>query len=286
MKLMNDVVDAVSMEEIKEVVALESFVSANMLDTLKSYVPHLVTNIKDSMVSISSLFSGSRDTLSYIKGDTKHIVAAVSHVGFMNVSDIVVSTPEGFIGNYLQYAKTLVKVTDATKSSVNELFSEYNTILTAFATNKDDKISLQDHTQFFKKIESQRENHNKAISVFFSKNKSTSKAKLLSVVSRTTELEELYGVVANLVKLQESLSMTDIQNNVTKTIGVLDVITQQLQSGSVSKASGIAAKNICAGAYELAKYVEFIAVLYFDTTVFINIVQSMNKELENIVGRK
>ena len=285
MKLMNGVEDVVSMEEIKEFVSLESLVSANMLDTLKSYVPQLTRNIKDTVSGITNSFASNKHTVSSIKEETKHIISGVSHMGFMNVSDIVVSTPEGFIGNYLQYAKTLIKVTDATKSGVNELFSEYNTILTAFATNKDDKISLQDHTQFFKKIETQRENHNKAISVFFGKNKSNSKAKLLSVVSRTTELEELYVAVDTLVKLQESLSMTDIKNNVTKAISVLDVITEQLQSGSVSRASGTAAKNICQGAYELAKYVEFVAVLYFDTTVFINVVKSMNKELENIIGK-
>lgn len=266
---------AISLESQLQRIAVESEVLVNLIETFKTTIPNFVNNLKDvNLHFLDSLKEQTKSDISLSKKEKK-VIEIASHIDFLNFGERLVSVPEGFKGNLLSYAQLLNKTATEAYQVQNTVLNEYSAILSSFITNKEDKISLKDHTEFFSRIKSKRLELSNQLSHFTGPVTGVSKSKLKNVLSRISDIEPLLKEASKLSNQHSRARLTDIHASVSSCVDLLDIIIKNVSEGKIDNVSPNATKNISAGAFEVAKYVEFVGIIYFDIMVFLNSLDSI-----------
>lgn len=268
----------VSLESSLECMALEAGFLTNMVDRLRESLPAFATELKESIASFVGFGDNVKQLDAKLKGNQRKALMAVEQLNFISFAQRTINVPEGFQGKFLPYAKLLIKVVDQVYKAQNTVIPEYTKLLSQFLTNKEDKLSLKDHSNFYKRIALETKQFQSELDVYKG-NKGRSKAVLKQVIDRFSDLDELYHLCNTLTNSQSNAQLRQIKEEVQHCVDLLDLIIAGVQSGNISNVSPEAAINISNGAFEIARYVRFISQVYFTVDVFLNIVDQLTETL-------
>lgn len=253
---------SLSLESQLERLSLEANFVTDLADSFREVIPGLAAKLVDATTHFkSNLFDKPR--VKEIRGAYDKVKPVLRHADFLNYGNMLVSVPEGFKGDLASYAKLLTRLSPVIYKEANGFISEYNFALSDFLTNADVKHSNNSHDVIYKKVKATREDGLRALSPYFAVNSTSSKAKLSSIIGRFADLEALSESAVALEKTQSVSNLQDIADGVAKAITLLNLIKTRLEDDSIDVVGGISAASISNGAYELAKYVEFISIFRF-----------------------
>lgn len=273
----------VSLESQLQLLALEANSITNLIDVFKNIIPNLASRISEAkntfIVNNSESDYSKNVQASYSKVESK-----LKHVQFTNVGNTLISVPEGFKGNFINYLKLLNKLSPALYSETNVILGEYNFVLSSFITNKEDKISLKDHTNLFQRAKLRREYFVKEITGFFPTDSSQSKTYLKNTIERFADIDAVVIESKRLDKVHNSQNIKAISESIQKTVQLLDIIIKNVESKGITNVSGNSAKNISEGAYEIGKLVEFIAVFRFKTDTILKSIESLLQTIDKLAA--
>ena len=285
MKLDFEAETQVSVEQQLDRIAFESNFTSNLIELFKTTLPSVVQKIHEA---VSSSFIAKEPDAAVnigrqLKGDYKSLSKKLETSNFINFKDMLIQVPEGFKGNFTEYLDFQDKVFNQVIANGNELLSEYSVILAAFITNKENKLSLKDHTGFYKKIEAQRLELTKGFDKFFNVNSDSPLQRLSQIVGRFEDVEDIVDKTVKLETNTKQSNLNEIQASVKKISGYLDILIAQVQDDSVSNVSGSAARNIAEGAFEVAKFVEFISLFHFRTEQSVQTTKKLLDKLNEVL---
>lgn len=256
--------------------ALEGQVLSNVLGFFKDTLPSFARGLKDQMTllgrSISQIEPKSTQSLLASYETAKERLPALD---FLVFGDRIIMVPEDFTGNLVAYVKTLTEIYRSIALIEKEVIKEYTLMLATFATNKDAKYSIKDHSEFFERIKAERERIQQELHVFFPKDTGKTQRRIRDVLDRWGDLEPLVKETATLNTLVTQTNVHDLQGSVQRAVDMLDVIMGQLKGDEIEKVSPEAAQNIARGAYEVGKYVELFGVIYHDARIAVNVTQQL-----------
>ena len=276
--IMSDFETHVSLETQLEQLALEANFLPNVIASFKKTLSGLFASLKDSEALIRGLIDKKEQCLADIKIYTDS-VKVTDKIIYANYGERLISKPENFQGHFLDYAEVLNSVASDLYKLRAEIMPQYVGILSSFLTNKDDKLALKDHTIIYNKLANERTSAGNKLKQFFPRDNGLSKIEFKKVVARLADLKPLYSQTTTLAKLQIKSNLTIIQKDVTQCTELLNMLIEQVNNGTITNISSNSAMNIANGAYEVAKFVEFIGVVYFDSMVFINIVIRLAEDM-------
>lgn len=285
MKLDFEAETSVSVEQQLDRIAFESNFTGNLIELFKNTLPNVVQKIHEAVSSsfISKEPDAAVNIGRQLKGDYKSLSKKLETSNFINFKDMLVQVPEGFKGNFVQYLDFQDKVFNQVIANGNELLSEYSVILAAFITNKENKLSLKDHTGFYKKIQAERLEFTKGFDKFFNVNSDSPLQRLQQIVGRFEDIEDVVDKTVKLETNTKQSNLNEIQASVKKISGYLDILITQVQDQSVSNVSGSAARNIAEGAFEVAKFVEFISLFHFRTEQSVQTTKKLIDKLNEVL---
>lgn len=270
----------ISLESQMQRLALEANFIANVLDTFKNVVPNLLNTLSNSYNNLKT----SLDTEEAIIKDLSiSLKFKLKQASFSNYDKTLVSIPEGFKGNFLEYVQLLNELSPEVHKEANKILGEYNFALSTFLTNKESKTALKDYTDLFERVSRRREEMIKKLEDFHKGNASTSKAYLKQVMHRFSDMDTLIKSMQQLNKNQQKSSLREITSSVNESVRLLDLVVKQVESQDMDKVSGNAAMNISQGAYELGKYVEFISIYRYRVEQMNSCCNKLVEKLENIL---
>jgi hypothetical protein len=234
--------------------------STNIFNQILPKLVHEFKSLKEGLVTpILSLFISKE----------RKVLAHLQNLNYVNLSQSLVSVPEGFKGFFLDYLKLLEKIQVQAYKDANEFIKEYHIVLSSFITNKDDQISSKDLSFFYNRVEQRTLENSDEISKFFNAPNKVSRAKLESVLARISDLEAISQVVKQIESRHNLEDLKTIEISLNKIIAMLDIIIEQMKKEDTTKVSRQAALNLSQGAYNLARYIEFISLLHFRTSVML-----------------
>lgn len=254
--------------ELKKL-SLETMSVIESTDTFRTLLPKLVQEFKLVSQAIKVPFAH------LIQSKEKKVVAHLSELNYINLSSCLVPVPENFSGQFLDYLRTLKTMQSAVYGTANEFIKEYSIILSSFITNKDDRISSQDMSFLFNSIEQKSLEYSKTLSSFFQAPTKLGRAKLGSVIARIADIESIINTADSIASTHNQSELKDIELSITKIISMLDIIIEQMKQQDITKVSRAAAQNLSQGAYNLARYIEFISVFHFRTTAMLKMVEDL-----------
>lgn len=238
---------------------LESAYLSNLIGVFKDIIPATTNRLKNA---VSTFFSEPE----YIEVSSSELIKLKyisENADMSSYSSVLVQVPEGFSGNMLEYLNFLRDNLPKVTIELNGLLTEYNTMLAAFISDKETKISLKDNTHIFKKSELNRENAVKAIKTYFKNPNHLSRNALNRVIHQLKEVHPLVKEANSLARDTKDLNLNTLKAKVEESTKLLDIIVEQVSNQGIDKVSGASATNIAKGAHEMAKAVEFASIYYF-----------------------
>lgn len=266
-----------------EGLSLEAITVANVVEVFKGLLPDLTAKIHETLDTLSFYKESNSPEIKELLSNYKELDKKLKLINYVEKKDMLISVPEGFKGNLVDYVKEIESLSNKIYPVANKLLNEYRLILSAFLTNKDQKISLTDHTSFFNSIKRDREGFISTLSSYQT-NTNSSKARLGTSINRLSDLDILVNKIENINKVRNNNNIKDLVSTINEISSLLDTIIERVSVGDVVNISGASAKNLSEGAYEVAKYIEFVALFNFKveqiTTTIIKLVEQFNNEIK------
>ena len=251
----------ISLEHELQRLALEANFIHNLAEQFNTLLPTIATKLSDhTQLFRARLFEKPRVRELYIAFDQTK--AVTKQLPFANHQDTLVSIPEGFKGDFMDYLNLLIKLHEPVYKEANNLLSEYNGMLASFITNKDAKTSNSEHKGLYQKATQHREAIIKQIGVYFTRG-DQSKAPLKTMVQRFSDVKVLTDIAVDLERRQDPQLLTQIADATEKAIQLLGIIRDQLEQDKLTEVSGVSASSIATGAYELGQFIEFVAMYHY-----------------------
>ena len=272
--------DTMSVEHYLDKLSLEDSVFADSIATFNNVVPKLIdevsqvaTNIKTNLLGVFSL---KKDLVS------KHqkVARQLSTIKFSEIEELLISVPEGFSGDLVEYVNVLTGISSKLYSEVHETLQDYHVIISSFITNKEDQTSIKDYTYFFNRVSGYGAAVTDKLQKFFPESSTASKAYLKNVISRVADLETLYEETLKLESTHNTANLKDIEAGLSKLLATLEILHKQMASQDITKVSAKAALNISKGAYELANLLRVMSAFNFQCSVTINTVSNIFTKLD------
>lgn len=270
-----------SLESQLERLALEANAIANLINTFKNILPALTAKISSALNITDDKHNSDliKDTLSLYK----ELHPKLEYVNYVDYAQTLVSVPESFKGDLLAYIKLINKITPGIYFQVQVMLNEYKTLLSTFITNKDAKILLKDDTGFFKKLEVNRLSLTKEMDVFYPKHTNKTKAYLGDTIARFGDLDELIKEISALDKKHIAQNINQVNELVKECVDLLNIVIANIENGSIGNVSGASSMNLSVGAYEVAKYIEFLSAFRFKTMQAIASAAKLVEQLNTII---
>jgi hypothetical protein len=277
---------SISLESHLQQIAMEGNFLTNMITTFRTALPAFVSKLRDVNMAFFNKTGQAKLVPLTLSSNDRNILDHMDMLDFLIFGDTYVMVPENFKGNLNAYAKELSRVAEAVFRMENKALQEYNMILSSFITNKDDKISIKDHTAFFTRVRNEREDLMGDLNKFFKNNNNKTRAPLRSVMQRFKDVEPFLEATTALTSTQNKASLDKIHNATNQCADLLDIIIKSMSEGKMDNISPEAANNIATGAYEIGKYVEFVSLVYFRISVLIAVGKSLLQDIADGVNNK
>lgn len=272
----------ISLESQIERLALEAGVVANVIETFRNIIPNLsheMHQFYDRLVAKDEI----DNVIVELNDSYKTLEKKLPDATYTNLKDIVVSVPEGFKGNMLDYLKFLQHLSDNLFKDANSILGGYRSVLATFISNKEDKVSLQDYTDTYRRVKKQREEVVEQIKKFYPGTATNSKKRLSDVVERLSEVHPMVDLARKMNSDRHQQNLKQVSTVTRECVELLDILVKEVQDKGTERVSGSAAKNIAEGAYEIGRFVELIAIHRTMVTQAVVSVERIATQLKNVI---
>lgn len=261
--------------------ATESITSPEILGVFKNLIPQSMDLLKSYIPQFNTQSDAQPGIMMSSKGVA--VLKKVATVNFVAYEDTLVQVPEGFDGKLVPYLELLLLQSKVVLEHGVSVIKDYNLELSMFLSNKDFRASLKSMSQRYKQIRTEREGYEHQIEAFFDKKHSTvSRKPLGEVIERFTDLKKVYELEEKIASVRKQQNFKAVSSEIQRAADMLALIKGRLDSGDIDNVSGQTAKNLAEGAYEVAKYAEYMSLYaYFMETVTASI-KNMTEQFETI----
>ena len=269
----------VSVERNLNQIAMEAGILSNMVNSIKNIFPDLINTLRSSFSHTENL------PVIEIKltNEQKFLVKEISQFKYIDIAELSTQVPEGFVGNYLDYSKELIRIINDISDVNGKVLQPYSIYLSTFLTNKDAKFNTKDQTRLYNNMKNAREHHIKSLSHYFKNSSNISYAKIGQVVKRNSDFQTVYNETGIIAKKIYSINLKTLNENVKRCLDMLDMIIEKIQRNEIEHVSPEVTQNLAFGAYEVAREIEFFSVIYFKVMGLMTSVDATTVKVNNFI---
>lgn len=241
---------------------VEEGITENVLTLLKQLLPKSATLLQSILPNLKEL-EVNKHNGAFKLNDAAHraVVKHMPDFSFVSYMDTLVMVPEGFEGKLVPYFETLLQQGREISSNGLHVVADYTLELSMFLSNADTRLSLKSMDNKYREIKEERLEREKHLGEFYNKKFITrSRYPIGKLVDRFADLEKVFALTEQLQALRGQLNFKAVADEVQKAADLLKLIKARMDSEEIDSVSGAVAKNLSNGAYEVASYVESVAM--------------------------
>lgn len=240
--------------------ALESNFLGDFGKTIASVVPSLIDSAKSVIESIG--FGKPNEKSPVLDPAYKYFGQDIAKVNYMHWAKVQIFTPEGFAGNFLEYAALIQQSIKHANEALGDVVVPFNAFLSGLLSDNQKRIAQLDPNHKLRRRDSERDSLNKTIGAFFQSHRNT-QAPLGDVVARNAEWNDLMLVILKIRASVDSISMKTMQSTLADTVQLLDAIKSTAKAGELNDIAGVQLRALSQNALSVAREAEFFAVTQF-----------------------
>lgn len=268
-----------SVERNLNQIALEANVLSNMVNSIKNIFPELMETLRNSFSRTEHL----PEIQIKLTSEQKFLLKEINSFKYIDIAELGTQVPEGFIGNYLDYGKVLLKIVEDMTNFNSRVLQPYSVYLSSFLTNKEAKYNTKDQTRLYNTYKQAREHYIKDLGHFFKDSDHKAFTKIGQVIKRNSDFNTVYNEVGLLVKKTEGLNLKALNENVKRCVDMLDMIIAKIEKNEIEHVSPEVTQNLAFGAYEVAREVEFFSVVYYKVLALTTSVDATTTKVNNYI---
>lgn len=253
-------------------ISLESNMFSDMVGQMSGLLSDIGNVLSNKLKDINYYINGLPEDPKVFFEQLNYLESKLDKINYVDVKDKIVPVPQGFKGEYISYIEALLPIIKETKEHIKEVLADYTTLVSSIINNGSDKIILKDYNELYKKIQDSRVKIDNEYKKFFSGNQAVAKVgELIASMGQLKELNKKLEILILSVDKQELTIMNDGVNNVHN---LLNILISSIKENKivVNKADTIDLSN---GAYELASYLESVAMTYYSINEIINRIKDL-----------
>lgn len=261
-------------------ISLEANVLSNMITVVRNVFPDLLTKLSSSL-NLCSNIKKDELTVNYTK-EQKFVLENIVNKQYLDLAELSSLTPEGFQGKYLDYVQCLDTSVNELINITNDVLKPYSVYLSQFISTKDFKLSTKDNTKLYQNLSNKRNEQILSLNKFKS-NTDSAKDKIGNLITRKQDIELLYKAKTQLVDKINTIDLTIVEDSVKRCVDLLNIIIEQINNGDIVNITPEVTKNLAYGSIEIAREVEYLAMIHYKVLVFNTVVDDMTKQLNNYI---
>ena len=279
--------DSLPYNLLQKRIAVESITAPSLFEFFSQLLPKSAELVKSFIPGFTKFAeSDAPATYRLNNGKRQELLKAVSKVSFTAYEDTLISVPEGFEGHLVAYLEVLLAQSKVVLDHGQAVIKDYNRELAMFLSNLDARSSLKSHAQQYKEIRIEREAYQKAVEAFFkNKNSSLARQKLGSVIERFSDLDKVFQLEEKLINIKKQQDFKIIIAEIQRTVDMMGLVKARIDDKSIETISGQVVKNLSEGAYEVAKYAEYISLYSYFVETALASVSNTADQLSVLFGK-
>lgn len=262
--------------------AVESVSIPNVIDVFRELIPQSTDLIREKLPGLSSFWDNGNNQYRPKNKTFRLVLDQCSRFQYVAFQDTLVQVPEGFIGKPDNYAQELIKIGESVVKEGQKLLNDYVLVLSQFLSNKDARTSQMAHTALYNTITAKRSMYQRIIAGFFKSGSTLSRRPLGVLIDRFGDLSGWFREVERLDQVRTEQNFKLIEAKVKEAVELLDLINQRTTEQGIQQVSGESAKVIAKGAYEVAKFVEFMAIYNYQVESLVTSTNNTADQLASI----
>ena len=266
-----------SLELTLESIALEANILTNAVSTIRNLFPNLLRGIsnsfnkQDNLPEVEVLYTKLQSSALY----------KLKHVNHLDLESLSVVVPEGFISDYITALKVSVDGINYMNNVANNVLKNYKVYVSMVISNRDDKISLKDHTPHYKDYARSRDIINQEFSKLYKKNSFEVSLPFTRLVKRNSDVNVIFHETNKLVDLLKMIDVRNVKDQTNSISDLLQIVIDQVEAKKIDNVSPETLKNLATGAYEVAKQVETFSACYFRIKTIVESINTFTKQLDS-----
>ena len=253
-------------------ISLEANMFSDTIGMLKNLITDINGNITNRLKDIKYYVTGLPEDPKVFFNDLDYLEHTLRNVSYIDVRDALIPIPENFVGNYLDYASRLIVLVRDANKDIEPLLKDYKTLIGSIINNGGSAIILKDYNALYQEAKKSKENIDSVLRDFLSGKKTVDKlGNVLYNLNQLSTLDKSIFSLLSEIKVNDIVKLNKDVEDIHHMLGILleDIGNQKiiLNQKDVS--------DIGNGAYELASYLESIAILYYSVHIFVNRVKDL-----------
>ena len=252
--------DNQDIEYLMKRLAVESAASPFLVNLFKNIVPKSVDLIKSFIPGLTKYQDG-KGLVKFDGGQRSNVLKSIQHLNFLAYEDVLVDVPEGFHGRLIPYLELMKVQSKVVLTHGQNVISDYITEVSMFLSNADIRNSLKSHASYYAGVRKERMAYQADVEKFFNKkNMTLAKCKLGTVIERFADLQKIFELEKELHAIRKSQDFAAVAANIQRVADILGLVKARLDAGDIPEMSQQVARNLSEGAFEVAKYAEYMSM--------------------------
>jgi len=247
-----------SQESFKDYYRTATVISTEALSDYLYKVKDMVSTFSSSLTDLSK----DKIVIDFTstRFETEHVAKRLNYTNFKHNT---VQKPENFKGKYIDYTEDLIKVSEAviedTYKSLSNLKLSVSSFINEYSENKAN--SLYGYT-YFKDTEKLIDKNTKAISSYFPKKDSSTKANVEDILRNLSDIPTLYIKLNEISNIVNEERLNEISRMTKDVILLVDSLIDQNKSTGILLKTERTKKELIESLHIVGTEIEFLSYLY------------------------
>jgi len=228
--------------------------------SMRTFIPNIFSGLVASFTD-----TALENEVINLPRDQRKFLELVSKVSYNRLSEATVVTPEGLVTNYLQLAQTLKQAVVHSKEKLDESLNHYGRYIAVLINNPTMWLSTKDEMVYYSNLEKDRTALASLMDACYDPGNHNTSTQYQDVVGRNNDW---YDILKTTLEVSDALNGFDrkqIKKSITNIVELVELIRSKakVDGGLNDNISSQVLTGIADGAYQIAKELEFHAVIHY-----------------------
>lgn len=195
-----------------------------------------------------------------LNNKVKDLAKQKADLNFVLHNNILLPVPDGFNGNWTEYVETLIKHRESLIKTSLSSMDEFQVFISAFLSNKDSRIALQDNRNINLGKAKARIEQTKAFESFFDPNGYNQRVTVGKTFNSTADLHQGLKLSMAHWNYVKEVDLKGLKSKVSVLAERINTLIAKYENHKDIEVSKQALLNIAEGSYETACQIEHLAL--------------------------
>lgn len=253
-------------------------VISKMAGRLGELLPGIVSNFATSKQV------GELANLKHLSSEEQKFLSVIQTASYAELRQLRADTPEGFVGDFLQYATRLHQVAGQLTNLSSQVLHPFTVFLGQLISSRNAGQGSDDRKAVYLQMSKERERGYELMGEFFPKMKAKKSDLIGDVAKRNGDWAETFQELKGAVDAINAVDRQQLTQLIAQAEDYLNIVHDMIAKGQLDGVTAATSRALAEGAFQIASQIEYYTVVHFRTLSLSNAVKGTVERVNRILG--